>query len=231
MYCVKCGVELAESERKCPLCQTPVYFPGLSADPQTPYPKYSGNGEEINPRGLYFIISFLFAIAAVISVFCDISFNSELTWSGYVLGGLLLSYSVLILPVWFRRPSPAVFVPVDFGVAALLLLYTDLKTGGGWFLPFALPIWGAVTLIVSAVVILIYYLRRGRLYIFGGASIALGLLSVLIELLIHAVFKPSHSYLLWSVYPLLTLTMIGIMLIVIAIVKPFRESLRKIFAI
>ena len=27
MYCIKCGVELADSEKSCPLCQTPVFHP------------------------------------------------------------------------------------------------------------------------------------------------------------------------------------------------------------
>ena len=29
MYCVKCGVELADSEKKCPLCGTPVFHPDI----------------------------------------------------------------------------------------------------------------------------------------------------------------------------------------------------------
>ena len=29
MYCIKCGVALAESEEKCPLCGTRVYHPDL----------------------------------------------------------------------------------------------------------------------------------------------------------------------------------------------------------
>ncbi len=231
MYCVKCGVELADSERSCPLCKTPVYYPGLSNERERPYPEFIESKDELNPRGISFIFSFLFAIAAIISVFCDINLNGSFDWAGYVIGGLILSYVVLILPSWFRRPNPAVFVPVDFAVSGLLLLYIDISMGGGWFLPFALPVLGAITLIICAVVILIYYLRCGHLYIFGGASIALGLVSLMIEMLIHSVFLVNHTYLLWSVYPLVALSMIGIMLIVIAIVKPFRDSLRKIFAI
>ena len=30
MYCIKCGVELADSEKKCPLCGTVVFNPELS---------------------------------------------------------------------------------------------------------------------------------------------------------------------------------------------------------
>ena len=39
MYCVKCGVELGESEKKCPLCGTTVFHPEM--EPPTgkgPYP-------------------------------------------------------------------------------------------------------------------------------------------------------------------------------------------------
>ena len=27
MYCIKCGVKLADTEKKCPLCGTVVYHP------------------------------------------------------------------------------------------------------------------------------------------------------------------------------------------------------------
>jgi len=40
-----------------------------------------------------------------------------------------------------------------------------------------------------------------------------------------------HDKLAWSIYPLVALFLIGIMLIVIAIVRPFRESLKRIFSI
>ena len=32
MYCVRCGVELAESENVCPLCETPVYYKGVQVE-------------------------------------------------------------------------------------------------------------------------------------------------------------------------------------------------------
>ena len=227
MYCVKCGVELANSEEKCPLCNTPVYFP-LEERGEKPYPEYVKTKEEINPRGLYFILSFLFGIAIIISVICDLVVNEKITFSGYVTGGLILGYIVFMLPLWFRHRSPAIFAPVSFFATALYLLYIDLTVDGGWFLPFALPLTGALALIVSAMLILTYYLRGGHLYIYGGVSIALGLYCLFIELLIHLNFN-MHNRLVWSIYPLVALFLMGIMLIVIAIVKPFKESLKKIF--
>ncbi len=231
MYCVKCGVELGKTERKCPLCMTPVYYTEPDGEVEPLYPEYVNPKEEFNPKGVYFIASFLFVIAAVISGICDLSLNFDFTWSGYVIGGLLLGYVILILPKWFRRASPAIFVPVNFVAIGLFLLYISIETGGGWFLSFAFPILGAIALIVSAVAILSYYLRCGYLYIYGGASIAVGALSVLIEILIHLNFSISHDILLWSLYPLCSFFLIGMMLIIIAIVPPFKESLRKIFVL
>lgn len=230
MYCVKCGVELADSEKKCPLCMTPVYYPEMPENPETPYPKNTKIKEEFTQRGKYFVISFLYFIAAVIPLVCDISLHSEITFAGYVLGGLAFSYVLLFLPGWFRRPSPAIFVPIDFFVAGLLLLYINHKTEGNWFLSFAFPVLAGCALIICSVLVLNYYLRAGHLYIFGGALIATGLLTVLIEFLLYKTFE-SYDKVYWSLYPLIALFLLGMMLIIIAIVKPWKESLKKIFAL
>ena len=230
MYCVKCGVELADSERKCPLCHTPVYFPGLSDPTDRPYPEVNGGPDRVNPRGIYFIVSFIFLITGAISLFCDMNFNGEINWSGYVLGGLLLAYVIFVLPGWFLRYHPAIFVPCDFAAAALYVEYVNYKVEGDWFITFALPLTAIIALIVCSVVILCHYVKRGYLYIFGGAFIALGAASALVEWLIHLTFNYTHPH-VWFFYPLITFSLIGVMLIVIAIVKPLRESLCRIFSI
>ncbi len=230
MYCVKCGVELADSERKCPLCATPVYFPELTREGERPYPVLEPDIAPFNPRGIYLIVSFVFLLSGLISAFADFNINGKIDWSGYVIGALAVAYTVFMLPLWFRRPSPAVFVPCDFAAAALYVLYICIATGGSWFLPFAMPIIGAAALIISAIAILCYYLRRGYLYIFGGAFIALGAFSIFIELMIHVTFDP-HVNFVWSPYPAITFTLVGMLLIVVAIVKPFRESLARIFSL
>ncbi len=231
MYCVKCGVELGRSEEKCPLCGTPVYYPDREEIEPT-YPKFEKSTDEISTRGVYFIITCLFFIAGVITIFCDMGIGPGITFSGYAVLGITLFYVLFILPGWFRRPSPAVFVPADFTAVGLYLFYVSLKTEGDWFLPFALPIVGGAALIFTAFAALLYYLKRGKLYIFGGTSIALGLFMPLIEYLIHVNFHITHRVpFAWSVYPAIALTLIGIMLIVVAIVKPFKDSLRKFFAV
>ncbi len=232
MYCIKCGVELADSERKCPLCLTPVYYPGLNPDPERPYPDTKPNLPRVNKKVIYLMLSFLFLIAAVISLIADLNLGGGIIWSGYVLTGLALAYLIVIFPAWFprNRRTPAVFAPCDFAAVALFLWYVCYATGGNWFLTFGLPVTGGAALISCAVIILCYYIRRGYLYIFGGACIATGLFTVLIEWLVDVTFKPNFNF-IWSPYPAISLGLVGIMLIIIAIVKPFRDSLYRIFSL
>ena len=229
MYCVKCGVELAESQRSCPLCSTPVYFPELDPERERPYPKQN-KPEAVNARGVYFVITFAFIIAIAICFLADQALGSGMGWSYYVLGGAALAYIILILPGWFNRPHPQVFVPCNFAAIALYVCYINYSLGGDWFLSFALPLIGGIAIIVSTISILTFYLRRGRLYIWGGAMIGLGCHCVLIEWLTVVTFGTQQMF-LWSLYPAITFVLVGIMLITVAIVKPFRESLRRIFFI
>lgn len=228
MYCIKCGVELADSEKKCPLCNTPVYFPDHVPTEERPYPKFEKK-ETVTPRGIYFVISFMSIIASVISFLCDYNLGGGVTWSGYVIGGIALFYVLFILPAWFDKYNPSIFIPISFLGIGLFLAYVNFATGGNWFFNFAMPITIAFTVIISSITILHYYLRRGYLYIFGGAFIAAGAFCPVIETL--AVITFNQEPLRWSIYPLAAFFLMGIMLIIIAIVKPFRESLRRIFAI
>lgn len=232
LYCIKCGVELAEGEKLCPLCDTKVYHPdialpsGEKSYPVSEVPVY----ETINVKGVLFLISIAFLIPIIITTMCDMALNGFVSWSGYVTGGLLVFYTSFVLPAWFKRPNPVIFVPLNFALVILFLLYISLSTGGGWFLSFAFPVSGAVTLLVTTVVVLCKYLKKGRLYVFGGSIIALGGIAVLIEFLISVTFGVKDSF-PWSLYPLIGLFLVGMALIVIAICKPLRRSLRKKFFI
>ena len=130
---------------------------------------------------------------------------------------------------WFKKPSPTVFFPVDLAAALGLCLFLCLKSGGRWFLPFALPVGGALGLIVEAVIVLLRHAvgeRRHRaLYVIGGALIALGGLCVLIEFLLRVAFD--FAMLWWSLIPLSALALLGVMLIVIGACAPLRASLHK----
>lgn len=230
MYCVRCGVELQKGVKTCPLCGLRVWHPELTEAPEPrPYPAFAGGAERVRPGGLLLILTFLFALPIIICLMVDFKLSGGVTWSGYVSGGVLAAYAAVCLPLWFPRRNPVVFFPVAMAALLLLALYVCLKTGGRWFLPFAFPVGGAVCVIVETVIVLLRYAVRGRrhraLYIFGGASIALGALCVLVEFLLRVSFGIAMRW--WSLYPLVVLTLLGLLLIVIAISAPLRASLHK----
>ncbi len=227
MYCVKCGVELANSETKCPLCGTAVFHPEIAKnDGPKPYPARTEPEERFSPAGILFVLSTIMLLAAFICLICDVSLNKRVVWSCFCVFGILLGWIFFILPFWFKKPSPIVFVPVDFACIILFLLYVDLKLGGKWFLSFAFPVAGGVGLIVTAAVTLIRTLGRGRLFIIGGTLMLSGAFCLLAEFLADITFSDSVSF-DWCFYPLTVLCLAGLSLIVIALVPALRESLRK----
>ena len=170
----------------------------------------------------------LFLIPMLVCFFADWFLDGMIEWCGYVLGALMITYIAFILPMWFKKPNPVIFVPCNFAAIALYLLYINYATGGNWFLSFALPVVGGLCLITSAEVTLLYYLRRGKLYIIGGAFMALGVFMPLIEFLIIITFN--IPLIGWSIYPLVVLFLFGALLIYLAINSAAREILeRKLF--
>ena len=228
MYCIKCGVELSSGQKACPLCQTKVCHPDFVVEGEDTYPKNNTAPDKFDLKGLMFIITMVFVIPLILCLVCDLSLNKSVVWSGYAMGALALIYVIVALPFWFRHPNPVIFVPCDFIGVLLYLLYIDFATQGGWFLSFAFPAVGVVAIITTAVVALRKYVKRARLYIYGGAFISVGAFMVLLEALISRVFDGAVRF-VWSVYPLISMFIIGMMLIIIAICKPLRQSLKKKF--
>lgn len=229
MYCINCGVKLADTEKKCPLCETAVYHPDLQQGDARPlYPKGKMPKSPGGSAALNGAVLFLFFIPILVCFFADLWLDGKIEWFGYVAGAMLLAYVALGLPRWFRRPNPVVFVPCTFAALALYLFYIDFATDGAWFFPFALPLVAGICVIVTTVITLVRYVRRGRLYIFGGAFIALGVFMLPVELLMEMTL--SLPFMGWSTYPLAVLVLFGGLCIYLAINSDAREMIeRKLF--
>ena len=229
MYCINCGVQMGAGERRCPVCTMPVVLPeGVAVTGKPLYPQNDNRIPEKGGKGFVIAMSVLYAMAVIVVLLCD-GVNGRLSWCGYAIGGLLLSYVGMILPGWFRKPNPVIFVPCFFGAAVLYLLHINLASGGNWFLSFAFPVAGSICLLVTTVVTLLRYLRRSRLYIFGGGLLGFGGWFLLLEFLLTVTF-PRVSFIGWSVYPLAAFILLGGFLLFLAICRPARQTMkRKLF--
>ena len=229
MYCVKCGVKLADSEQRCPLCGTVAFHPDLHRETVEPmYPPHRYPTPMENPKTAQIILTTVTLMALFITMLCDVQSNGRILWSGYVAGALLLGYIVLVLPLWFRKREPVIFIPSSFAAVVIYLLYINHVTEGSWFLSLAFPVTAYVGLVVTGVAALIKIRRSWALYVLGGAGVALGILMPLMEFLICITFA-SVRYIGWGWYPMIVLVLLGAMLIFLAIHNPARETMERKF--
>lgn len=229
MYCAKCGVALGDTENACPLCGTAAH-PDVARQEMPPlYPRERIPTVKVNRAGIQMILLTAFLLPMLICLQCDLPFTGSVTWSGFVVGALLTVYLIAVLPSWFRKPNPVIFVPTGFAAVTGYLFYINWVLDGNWFLSFALPVTGYICLVASAVVTLLRYVRKGALYVLGGAGCAMGVFMPLMGFLVNITFLGKVKFALWSLYPTTALVMIGLLLIFLAICRPARESMQRKF--
>ena len=229
LYCWKCGVRLAEGETVCPLCQTRLPVPDGAVETKKTYSDlYPAEAHHAQYLALGLVTAVL-AAAALSTLLLCLKLYGAAAWSGYVMLGCALAWIILILPRWFRRPSPTLFLAVDFIAVGGFLLYVCLKTGGHWFLSFAFPITGMLCILSLCASILLRKLRRGRLFVVAGLFLALGGCCMLAELFAHITFHTRMF--LWSLYGASFFGAIGALLLIAAIVPALRDYLERKFFI
>ena len=91
MYCINCGVKLADSQKKCPLCGTVVFHPDLpQPDGEPLYPAGRYPGTKVNRHGVLAIITAIFLLPLLVTLRVDMQITGAVTWSGYVMGAIIL---------------------------------------------------------------------------------------------------------------------------------------------
>lgn len=227
MYCVKCGVRLDDSLDRCPLCGTPVWRPEEAQDQGR---AFSSIFPEKHRNERLTVVAFLTAVAllaAFITLRICLRIYGGIGWSGYAMLGIALFYVIAILPLWFRRPNPMIFLPVDHAAVAGFLLYASWASGGHWFLSFGFPVTAMSCLLLTGFIALLRYVRGGRLFIIGGSVIVLGGLSMLVEFFQHITF--GTKMFTWSLYVVSSCLAFGMFLILAGTIRPLREYLERRF--
>ena len=231
MYCIKCGVELADGKKPCPLCGILPYHPDVEgAEGDSTYPPFVKKEKKMNRRLAMLLVTVFYLLTAGELLLCDVVIAGSLGWSVYAVGGMAVLYIAVLFPLWFKRPNPVIFIPCAFAAAEGYLLWVNCLTGGGWFLSFAFPVAGIVGFIVTAVAALVKYLKKGYFFIIGGAVIALGAYVMLVELFSVVTFG-LDTFHMWSVYPASGGLLLGGAIIAVGACRPLQNWLAKKFFI
>ncbi len=230
-YCVNCGVELAPSEPRCPLCGVEVVNP---ADPwkeprSRPYPAYVETVlTRVDKRYFSLVAALIATIPVVLCIIIDLLSSGEIVWSGYVAGSIGTLMTFVLVPMAVGKQRPFLYLTLDVLAVLGLLLYIDLASGGfDWFPLLGVPITLYGGVLVG--VILLYFRGRKRSGILNALAvlvIGIGVYVIAVEICIR-VYRGYSPVPHWSLYAFVPCLLTGVAFIVLNRRKKWKESVRK----
>ncbi len=229
-YCVHCGVKLGDGEKRCPLCQTPVYDPAEPQRPAAPraYPVRMPEQEiRKSKRFLLTLASLMLLAPAGRCLVIDWLVNSAFTWSVYAAGALILIFITVAVPVLVTRFRAYISVAAAFAcLNGYLFLAERRSQSGSWFFPIVLPSLTLAALLILGIILLY---RSGRLNVLttvASSFAASALECVAVEWFINLSRGAGQGF-IWSPFVLAPCLFLSFSLFFINGNRAVREEVRR----
>lgn len=233
-YCVNCGVELAPSERACPLCETVVVHPAKPfVEPsEYPYPPDFEQVGKVNHRYGAYLATIVLAIPMVLAALLNLFDNNPVPWSLYVMGACACLFVLVLLPFYVDWQRPYFFLTVDAAAIGLYLVLIGHLTGGDmrWVWTLALPL--VLTLYLGVMLATYLGRRPGKkiLNLLSDIALIVGGMTIVTELLVDLFLWPGAAQLNWSLYALVPLAAVAILFRVIERHEKLKSNIfRRLF--
>lgn len=171
MYCSKCGRQLPDGTVNCPDCDPIV----VNTQPQTqtqtqtkePFFKPAGKGS----KSYAALFTALLVFPATICTAIDLAFDRYDYWFGYVVGALIVTWVIAVLPVLKITP-PFATAMICFASIVGYTIYIAYKSGHfEWLSGFILPMFILTAAFIAVDVSLIGSKRIKGLHIFSLLSL------------------------------------------------------------
>lgn len=225
MYCYKCGVKLANSEKKCPLCNTKIPVNSNQKEVLA-YPK---NIEEINNKiNITYLIrlgSLILVLISIIIVLCNLIAVGKVTWSIYVI-----SSTVYLCCLLFFISRRKIYISIFWSVVInelFIFFIAFINNGIDWYWILAFPL-----ILLSGLTSLFFYKIfkiKKILQIISYSLIYISFSLVVTEILID-LYRDNIINLSWSIISILPMIIIGLLLLIISFNdKLIDEIKRRIF--
>lgn len=232
-YCVKCGVELSDGAKKCPLCDTVVILPEETkkekrvAEIIPIFPLANpGNMPQANKKSILELISLIFFLPIPVLLLCDINIDDGITWSGYAVGGIFLLYIYLVFPFIPKKGNAVVSILADWVCTMAYVFYIERMAEGEWFVRFAAPLITVFACLSVIIALFRKYTKISNMALTGMSLVFIGLFCLITEFLINEAFS-IHETLYWAFYPALSLAMCAIVLFYIDRNATLKEKIKR----
>ena len=210
MYCIKCGVELEDGAKRCPLCETPVpEIKGLEEKKFVKeYPMININLYEMKMKKVkkaIFLSFFTISIISILEVlFQNLIMYGKLEWGYYAIPSILIFDLGLFVFLDSYRMRTNLFLLLSGFIAYFLLLdFGDEKLT--WSLRLGIPIVLALYLISLIFSYVWDKHKSDRLKILNFFIFFVGIFLLILELIIS-------KKMTWSIFSSIPLFILSIML-------------------
>lgn len=227
-YCVNCGVELDTNLKKCPLCNTPVYYPQQQEESKiSTFPKRKGEVEPVNRKDMIIFISGLFFSIMLTCTLLNVLVFNQVWWSVHVVGGCFTVWIFFIAAMLVNRISIYGMIFADM-IAMLnyMFIISLLVNSQNWLYHVAAPIimviglqWEIITLFSKKLPFSIWV---GALYFF--ATVAISCVSVEVILDLYFIQKVNLS---WSAIVLTVCVVVLVMIILVLMMGRLRSNINR----
>lgn len=230
-YCVNCGVELAKSEKACPLCSVEVINPKAlwQESAERPYPKYIQSFvKRIDRRYFATLIGLFLIIPILVTIIYDLLSGGSISWSAYVVGALALLYIFIVLPFYFKRYHSVIFLSVNCIAVLLYLFFIERLNGGDWFFGIGMPIAIAASVFIIFLALVFKRKKKQTGFFIKTALvlIASGVFVLGLELIL-SLNRLGVFVLNWSFYAFVPCALLGFIAFVLEHRKNLKERIRR----
>jgi len=231
-YCVNCGVELSESEKKCILCGCEVINPKkpFTGEETSLYPDKTTEQISKGNRKFYSILITLFLILpAAISFFLNILYFDEILWSVYVIGAFTFFWVCIVPPILFSKLSSFFYLLIDYiSLLAIIFIIENIFFDFDWFFSLALPIITVLWILINITVLLGSKKIITGFQIPGIVLVSSGILCIAIDLFINLKYLATFT-ISWSIFVIIPALVIGLIFVLIERNTFIKEELIKRF--
>lgn len=138
-YCAKCGVEVENGVKNCPLCKFPIPDILAEKEEKRSYPKAENiYREELQKRKnqIFYSIFVIFAVAFIVFLFIKIKYDFKIV-NYFILSS---AFSMIYLFLFFG------YIKINFNISLISVTtlcftwFLNNFTGGDWFIKYSMPI-------------------------------------------------------------------------------------------
>lgn len=183
--CKKCGVELEDEMKRCPLCGTPA---GENAGAEQPEDLNLGNVLTMQPGERHLLQRVLWQISAILlfsgilaTLIIDVAINRSITWSVYPMSLCMIVFSYAsVLALWHTKTSHQLMAGWTLSTLLLIIFHYFLPAAQ-WTIYLGIPILATVNIIALAFIAVFRTVKKRGLNLLAYLFVAIAVLCIVIE--------------------------------------------------